>query len=190
MKEYLKLGTTLAIITSITGVLLGFSYNLTKDAIAASGNVSKDDLTVIMPIADNVKTATFTGEKGDVIKEAIPAYQGDKLVGHVLKVSSKGFHGEILTLVAITNDGKITGVKMLSHSETPGVGSKTSKPDFLNRFVDKTVNGELQVVKTAPSKDNEIQGISGASVSSRAVTAGVNEAIKYYSENLKGKGGK
>jgi Na+-translocating ferredoxin:NAD+ oxidoreductase subunit G len=189
MKEYFKLGTTLAIITAITGLLLGFSYNLTKDAIAASGNVSKDDLKVIMPVADIVKPATVKGEKGDVIQEVIPAYKGNDLVGHVIKVSSKGFHGEILTLVAISQDGKVTGVKLLSHSETPGVGSKTEKPDFLNRFANKSTDSELQVVKVAPSKDNEVQGVSGATVSSKAVTSGVNEAIKYFNENLKGKGG-
>lgn len=190
MKEYFKLGATLAIITAITGLLLGFSYNLTKDTIAAGGNVSKDDLLVIMPIADNVKSATFKGEKEDTIKEVIPAYKGNEFVGNVIKVSSKGFHGEILTLVAISQEGKVTGVKILSHSETPGVGSKTAKSDFLNRFAGKSVDNELQVVRVSPAKDNEVQSISGATVSSKAVTYGVNEAIKYYNENLKGKGGK
>ena len=74
-------------------------------------------------------------------------------------------------MVGISKDGKITGVEIGNHSETPGLGSKATEPMFKNQYVDK---------------DNEISAMSGATITSNGVTSGVNAAMKIYNEKLSG----
>ncbi len=104
-----------------------------------------------------------------------------------MKVNTKGFHGEIDLVIAISNEDKITGIKVLSHNETPGLGAKITEDKFTQRFKDKSTNNYLEVVKVTPNKDTEVEAISGATTSSRASVNAVNEAITFYLENIKGK---
>ena len=78
------------------------------------------------------------------------------------------------------NDGKITGISVISQTETAGLGAvcaeKTSKgEDFRNQYAGKS--GEITVIKSGEPADNEIVAISGATISSKAVTAGINAAL-------------
>lgn len=184
MKENFKLGLILLIITSIAGFALGLANNATAEAIAQNSKINKDDLKLILPNADSIKTSDL--EPTGIVKEILEAYNGSELAGYVLKVAPKGFHGEIDMMVAIDNDGKQTGIKVISQSETPGVGSKIELPDFQEKFRDKNTDKLIKVVKTAPSNPNEVEGISGATISSNAVATGANEAIKFYKANIKG----
>ena len=92
--------------------------------------------------------------------------------------------GPVELVVGINRDGQLMGIKVLNHKETPGLGAKSAEPAFSGQFKDKKVD-ELTVTKTAPSKDNEIQAISGATITSRAVASGVNAALKYWKINYK-----
>ena len=87
---------------------------------------------------------------------------------------------------AISKDDKVSGVKVLSHSETPGLGAKISEEKFISRFKDKPATELLEVVKVTPNKDIEVEAISGATTSSKASVTAVNEAITFYLENIKG----
>ena len=89
-------------------------------------------------------------------------------------------------MVGISKDGKITGVEIGNHSETPGLGSKATEPMFKNQYVDKDVLNSLLVVKGSTNNDNEISAISGATITSNGVTNGVNAAMKIYNEKLSG----
>lgn len=89
-------------------------------------------------------------------------------------------------MVGISKDGKITGVEIGNHSETPGLGSKATEPMFKNQYVDKDVSNSLLVVKGSANNDNEISAISGATITSNGVTSGVNAAMKIYNEKLSG----
>lgn len=185
MKENLKLGITLFLITSIAGALLGLTYDATKEAIAAQSMLSVTDLQQIIPEAESVKENEVVIEEGSNILEVLDAYSGDTKVGTMIKVVGKGFHGEVEILVGIDEEDTLRGIKVLSHTETPGVGSKIEKEEFYTQFNDKATEGLFQVVKVEPSNDTEIQGISGATVSSNCVTNSVNEAIQFYFKDLK-----
>ena len=81
---------------------------------------------------------------------------------------------------------RFTGIKILSHTETPGLGANAPKPQFSGQYKDKPIENKLEVVKVAPTKDNEIQAITGSTITSKAVTLGVNDAIDFYNTSLKG----
>lgn len=186
MKENIRLGIILAIITSIAGLLLGFVHETTKDAIAANGKMTKEQLSLIMPKADKVIDFPFEKQEGSNITEVLEATNNANKEGYLINVITKGFHGPIEIMVGISLDEKITGMSIVNHSETPGLGSKIEKNNFSDLFRDKSSKEDLKLVKTPPSADNEIQGISGASISSTAVIKGVNEAISYYKNTIVG----
>ncbi|GAA0085501.1 RnfABCDGE type electron transport complex subunit G [Clostridium sp. MB05] len=186
MKENFKLGGILLIITMIAGLLLGFANDLTKEAIIENSKISKEDLSYILPQAEGIKDMDINLDSEGNVKEIYEAVSGSDVVGYVLKINSKGFHGPIDFVVGISKDDKVAGVKVLSHSETPGLGAKISEDKFTSRFKGKPANGYLEVVKTTPNKDNELEAISGATISSKASVTAVNEAISFYLENIKG----
>ncbi len=122
----------------------------------------------------------------------LEAYEGiDKngeVAGYVFKVSTKdnnakAFGGEIQMIIGVDKDLKVTGVNITSLAETPGLGAKANEDEFKNQYKGKS--GEIAVVKSG-AKDNEIIAISGATITSKAVTEGVNNALK-AAEALKGK---
>lgn len=186
MKENFKLGGILLVITMIAGLLLGFANNLTKEAIIENSKISKEDLNYIMPTAEKIQDMVVELAEEGSIKEIYEAVNGSDGVGYVLKVTTKGFHGPVDFVVAISNDDKVSGVKVLAHSETPGLGAKISEDKFISRFKDKPATGLLEVVKVTPNKDIEVEAISGATTSSKASVTAVNEAITFYLENIKG----
>ncbi len=77
----------------------------------------------------------------------------------------------------------VSGIDIIKHSETPGLGAKADQPAFKDQFKGKPTE-DLVVVKTGASSDEEIDSISGATITSRAVTNAVNEASAYYNEHL------
>ena len=185
MKENFKLGGILLIITMIAGILLGVANDLTKEAIIENSKISKEDLSYIMPEADKIQDMDIELDEEGNIKEVYEAVNGSDVIGYVLKVTSKGFHGAIDFVIGISKEDKVSGIKVLSHNETPGLGAKISEEKFTSRFKDKPVE-YLEVVKVTPNKDTEVEAISGATTSSKASVNAVNEAINFYLEKIKG----
>ena len=186
MKRNFKLGGILLIITMISGLLLGFANDLTKEAILENSKISKDDLNYIMPAAEKIQDTTIELDAESSIKEVYEAVSGNDTIGYVMKVNKKGFHGPIDFVIGISKDDKVTGMKVLSHNETPGLGAKITEDKFMQRFKDKPTTDYLEAVKITPNKDNEVEAISGATTSSKASVSAVNEAITFYLESIKG----
>lgn len=184
MKENIRLGVILLIITFISGFILGIANNSTADAIAQNSKINTEDLKVLLSSADSVKDSPI--KPAGTISEVLEVYSGSDLAGYVIKTTGKGFHGDIDMMVAIDKDGKIAGIKILADVETPGVGAKIENPEFQAKFKDKPTDDSLKVVKTKASAANEVEGISGATISSNAVTAAVNDVVKFYKANVKG----
>ncbi|MGL4107881.1 RnfABCDGE type electron transport complex subunit G [Clostridium sp. LP20] len=185
MKENLKLGAILLLITSIAGFLLGFVNDATREAIIENSRISKEDLKLILPAASSIKESKVEGNES--ITEVYEALNdGNESVGHVFKITTKGFHGPVDLVIAISKDDKVSGMKVLSHSETPGLGAKITEPKFGSQIKDLPIEEDIEIVKVAPSKDNQVEGVSGASVSSKAVGTAINDVIRFYKENIKG----
>ncbi len=110
-----------------------------------------------------------------------------KTLGYVINVTDhNGYGGDVSFSLGIKNDGTLNGISFTTLNETAGLGQKAKEPKFSSQFTDKKVSGTLEVVKTTPSSDNQIEAISGATITSRAVTGGANAALAYFNAVLGG----
>lgn len=189
MKQYFKLGMILFVICAIAALSLGFVNGLTKDIIAENRDISSSDLVELLPGAvdkKEVNTSNVDKEAKAYVDKAFEVSGNDGLVGYVFKVVTGGFHGDIEMFVAISKEDKLSGIKITSQSETAGLGARISEEKFMAGFKNKNIEKGISMTKTAASKDNEVDAITGATVSSTAVGKGVNTAIAFYMETIKG----
>ena len=184
MKKALHLGGTLFAVTAVTGIILGLVENVTSKAILQAEIAAKNEAyRLVMPAGKTFDD--YEVKADDFVTSVVNANDDAGVVGWCVNVSSKGYGGMVGFVVGITKDGTVKAINILSHSETPGLGAKSTEPEFYTQFNDKD-KLPLKVVKGSASNPDEIAAISGATITSNAVTDGVNGAVKYWSENLKG----
>lgn len=179
MKDSLKLGVVLFLITAICSGLLGFAYNMTAPVIASNAQATEEQAMKLL-IEEATAFEEVEGVKSETIENLFVALKEDQAIGAVAKVAPNGYGGKITVLVGFDLENHIKGVKILSHTETPGLGANASNDSFLGQFIEKLP--PLDVVKSTP-KDNEIAAVTGATITSRAVTDGINEAANYLAEH-------
>jgi len=185
MKDIIKLGLTLFSICVVAALVLAFTNNVTSPVIAQRNiQANNESRKIVLPEADEFKQLKEINS--DMVLEFYEGLKNGKVIGYTIKTSSKGYGGAVESMVGISKDGKITGVDIGNHSETPGLGSKATEPLFKNQYLDKDVSNALLVVKGSTKNDNEISAISGATITSNGVTNGVNAAIKIYNEKILG----
>ena len=185
IKKALHLGGTLFMVTAITGVILGFVQWGTQQAIERAELAAKNEaLKNVMPDAQKFEAVQITPDENILDVQAGLNADGEK-VGYCISAASKGYGGNVNFMVGILKNGTVRAINILNHSETPGLGAKSTEPEFYTQFDNKSVL-PLKVVKGAVNADDEISAISGATITSTAVVTGVNAAVNYWSENLKG----
>jgi electron transport complex protein RnfG len=147
-----------------------------------------DSFKEIYPRGEEVKDETATYRKNDtspLVKEIHVAYTGGAPAGVIYTVEPKGFGGPITILAGFDiATKKITAIKVLSQTETPGLGAKSKDPVFQDHYKGKSSETALEVSKTPPTKGNQIQAITASTITSRAVTSGVNAAREHFVENF------
>ena len=105
----------------------------------------------------------------------------DEVKGYIFVTSAKGYGGEVSVMTAIGTDGKVQDIAILdATSETPGLGQNVTKESFYSQFSGKS--GEITVVKNNADSKSEVNAVTGATISSRAVKDAVNKALANYSE--------
>lgn len=188
MREIIKLGVILLVITAVAATLLAVANNATVDLIAAAQEKSNNEaLKEVLSQAesftplDREKLDEILVENKNVIDIYIGKNGAEEVVGYAIKTISSGYGGDIEVMTGISVDGEITGMKVVSHSETPGLGENAAKPQFQNQFLGKSATSKITVAKSAP-KDNEIQAIAGATITSNSVSNAVNDAIDVFSK--------
>ena len=186
LHKALRLGGTLFLVTAVTGLVLGGVERGTRTAILKARMADQADALNVMPDAETFKAVDVAPEDGTVVVTgAQEALKGDARVGYCLTVSTKGYGGPISMVVGLKEDGSVSAIRILTHAETPGLGARSAAPAFYRQFDDRTAL-PLKVVKGAAGAGDEISAISGATITSTAVTAGGNAAEDYWSRNLKG----
>ena len=105
---------------------------------------------------------------------------GGDTAGYVITVTERGYGGDMLVMVGIDTEGKVSGVSLLRHNETPGLGAEAGKPRFLNQFTGKSRKVEV---------GGNIDSVSGATISSKAVAKAVNDAMEIYKAITEGEDG-
>lgn len=172
MKEYLVPTITLFVICLVATALLGITNGVTAPEIEKLA-IQKEEDTRLEVFPD---AASF-GEKENENDKVVPAFdENNNVIGYVVVTSSKGYGGAVEVMTGVTADGKVTGISILSHSETPGLGAK-SKTDAKWREQFNNLIGGITVSKDVDG-ENSIDAITGATITSRAVVAAVNEAIE------------
>lgn len=189
MKSIMTIAVKLLIITLIAGAVLGVVYSVTKDPIAEQEIIRADKARfTAFPQAESFEELTDNNaEQYDSIKTVHAALddQGNK-IGVTIAMVTKGYSNGLNLTVGIGSDGVVKGVVLGSHQETPGLGAKAGQEDFIGQFAGNTIDVPLDVVKTAPSKQSDIEAISGATITSDAFTQAVNTAMAYYLETSGG----
>ena len=191
MKNIIKNTAILTVITLVAGVLLGLVYEITKEPIALAKEKAKNEAyQAVMQEADTFEELKLETVKleapGCVIDEVVKAKSGDETVGYVITTTTgEGYGGSIQISVGIAKDGTVKGIEMLSISETAGLGMNADTPEFKAQYADKSVE-EFVVTKAGATADNEIDAISGATITSNAVTNAVNSAMEYFNNVLGG----
>ena len=105
---------------------------------------------------------------------------GGEVVGYVCETGASGYGGTVSVMTGIDAEGNITGVVILSHDETPGLGANAEKPEFLDQYLQPAPEGGLSVIKYQTPAEGQIEAMTGATVTSTAVTNAVNQAIEQY----------
>lgn len=183
MKDIFRLGAILFAICAVASLMLSLTNNITAPVIEQrniqANNEARQEVLQVAEEFSEVKDV-----KGDLIEEVYQGTKGGEVVGYTIKTTPKGYGGKVEVMVGISNDGKISGVKIGNHSETPGLGSKSADPSFKDQYNGKGTKTPLNVVKGNASNENDIVAISGATITSKAVTAGVNAAMDVYEQKL------
>ncbi|MDD6429309.1 FMN-binding protein [Candidatus Weimeria sp. HCP3S3_B5] len=191
-KSILRDAMRLTVITLVSGLLLGLVYQITlSPRNAAAEKATNDAYKAVFTKAASFKDySDFDPDKADaLIKKAgynnisitacVEACDNSgKTLGYVITVVTKSYGGNATFSMGVTNEGVMNGYQITSISDTPGLGMKSTEPKFKDQFKGISA-GRYTVTKDTP-KDNEIQAISGATITSRAITNGVDAGFEYY----------
>jgi len=183
---------------------LSFVYEITKAPILQQEmNKKLEAYQVVYQDAVNLKEDTELNEQAATVSmssfdasfgtakidEVNQAYDDeDNLIGYIVKVSNRGYSGVITMVLGYSVEGEVQGLEIIAINDTAGLGDRVTEADFRNQFVNKTVD-KFITSKTGATADNEINAITGATISTDGVVNGVNAAIaflKEYSGNIGG----
>jgi len=178
----LKLGFILAIFAAAACVMLAFVYTGTANIIARRQQADLEAaLKDIFPEADSFKLAQGikSPDTAVTIEDAYTAIRGGKPVGAALRLTRASYGGPIKIMAGVSINGTITGVKIMEHSDTPGLGANAASPQyfvnkaqgitFYGQFAGKSVNDPFEV-------KNDVVAITASTITSRAVTSAVKAA--------------
>ena len=185
-KFILKVAGTLTVISLVVAALLGLVDSVTRDKIAAiEAENTRIAMSAVAPegseFGDKMEItdalAAAASAQGGKLVELYPMTNGGTDAGYVMKISASGSQGSIVMMVGVDADKAITGISVVSHSETSGIGTKVvgNEPNaagvpVLDQFQGMTGAGSLVVGKN-------IIAVSGATVSTKGINMGANAAL-------------
>lgn len=160
---FFKIILVLTVICVGIALLLAVVNNMTKDIIAENAVREKQEaILAVFPSGDEVKPYEADGE------EIFLVLKNGEIIGYCVNATGNGYGGEVDMMIGLDAGGAVSGLKVISMSETPGVGSKIQADSFLAHFIG--FDHEIEI-------GTDVDGISGASFSSKAVAQAVNHAV-------------
>lgn len=185
--------------TLVLGLLLAVVYGITKDPIEKV-NYEKTQAAYkeVFEEADSFEAyadfdadaanelVTENGYSDEIEDVQVAKDASGNALGYVITVTAKDASQSTITFsVGIQADGTVNGYSITDISETPGLGMKAQEEEFYGQFEGKLVDS-FTVVKSTPSADNEIEAISGSTITSKAMANGVNACLVYFQNVLTG----
>ena len=196
-KQMIKNALILFAITLVAGVLLGMVYQVTKAPIAYQEELAQtkanqevfpdaasfEDVELDETQAESIisSDSSYSKVSVDSVKRALDANGAE--LGYVLQITSGGYNDDIVFTMGITDDCVLNGISLISIAETPGLGMNAQKV-IVPQFASKTVSSLFEVTKQGATSDSQIEAISGATITSKAVTNGVNAGLLYFQNVL------
>ena len=181
----------ITVITLVVGLALGFVQDITAKPVAEQQQKAKEEAyKAVFADADTFETIA-TEEDADLeayldengygaqnIDEVMLARDSSGAeIGYAFTVTtSEGYGGDIQFAMGVRDDGTLNGISILSISETAGLGMRATTDDFKNQFRDKKVE-KFAYTKNGASADNQIDALSGATITTNAMTNGVNAGL-------------
>ena len=176
--DIIKPTVVLLVICLVASFLLAMTNKVTAPRIEELAKQTElKTRQEVLPAASEFEEVRQDGVDYCIGKDA----QGNT-VGCVFITVTKGYGGDVKVMTGVTSEGKVAGIQILALSETAGLGMRAKEESFLKQFVDKI--GGIEVAKNDPG-ENEIQALTGATITSKAVTKAVNEALTLF-ETVKG----
>ena len=194
----IKDAIALFLITLISGLGLSYVYEITKAPIAVQAEqkalkanqavfqeaASFEEDIELSELAVSTDLVSMSADYAGVTVESVSkAYNSSsELLGYNITVStSAGYKDGIKFVYGYSLDGRLEGIEFLAISETAGLGMKAKEPEFLNQFLDKQVD-QFTVVKTGAASEDQVDAISGATITSKAISNAVNAGIGFVNE--------
>jgi len=179
MKHIIKPALALFIIAAVTTTMLVYAFSLTKEPIANQRKKTQEKtMKAIFPYATAFRE--IVSEKQGDIDKVFESSNGDVILGVVVELSPSGYSGNIQMMVGLSKtQNQIAGIRILKHTETPGLGALSVKEEFYRKYDNRRIE-PLRVIRSGIAGQNEIQAITGATITSRAITNAVNEAVEWY----------
>ncbi|MCI8517720.1 MAG: RnfABCDGE type electron transport complex subunit G [Hungatella sp.] len=192
---FMKDALILFAITLVAGACLGGAYEITKGPIEAAELAAKEDaFRTVLADADSFKLDDYSAalEKANTDVAGMDDFgnvqvdecatgvdsSGNPMGYVVTATSGDGYGGNITVSVGITTEGEVKGIAFLTIGETAGLGMNADTPEWKGQFADKTVE-RFNVTKAGASADDQIDALSGATITSNAVTGAVNSALYF-----------
>jgi len=189
MKSIITITVKLLIITVIAGAVLGLVYGVTKEPIAQQARAEADEARfAAFPEANSFEEQTDAiPEQYAIITAVHTALDADgNALGITAAVVTKGYSAGLNLTIGIGADGVIRGVIVGANGETPGLGAKAAEDWFQAQYTGKLIDQPLNVVKSKPSGDYDIQAITSATITTNGITDAVNTVSAYYAQTAGG----
>lgn len=176
-----KIGLILFAITAISAGILACVNSATAPIISANAKAKREAaMSKVLPDAVAFEKVEYSDDNSSVIE----VYSAED-VGYVILCEPKGYAGAISLVVGVNNDLTVNSIDITSQSETPGLGANCVNDSFKQQYSGKTK--DIKIVKSNPA-GNQIDALSSATVTTKAVTKGVNDALAAVEKLMGGEG--
>ncbi|HBK85294.1 MAG TPA: electron transporter RnfG [Firmicutes bacterium] len=184
--ETFRLGLVLMVFTGAAALLLA-GFNLITVPVIEAQQVEAELAAqqAVLPIASSFvdgqeNMAVDLADYPALEAVSVGLAESGEPVGLVMRLAPKGYGGPIKLMVGIDQEGKIVGLQVLAHQESPGLGANISKESFTSQFIGKDANAPLRVVKGTTTAEHDIVALTSATISSQAVAEGINQALQLF----------
>ncbi len=185
MREMAKMMVVLTIIALISGGGLGFLERYTREPIEYQKLKFVKGPAVLAvlsgcendPIGDYKKGVTVAGEGDEAVKKTLfPAKKDGSVFAVAYEIAAQGYHGDMGFMIGVEmKTGRITGLRVMTHTETPGLGARATEPAFYEQFAGAGLDN-----LALADKGGKIDAISGATITSQGVVTGVREGLELF----------
>lgn len=173
-KDYIAPTLVLFLICLIVTATLAQTYAVANPIIEKNAQAAADQARAeVLPDGDS-----FTEYKGELVEGISECYMADNKSGMAVTATYKSFGGTLTAMVGIDKDGKVTGVTITEHADTPGLGTKPMDADYLKN----SFSGKDKIDADNIKNDPDVDQVVGATISSNAIYQTVREALQQYKE--------